>query len=68
MRQIGDAELDAMVPTPWNMRFRGRVAFQIMEDEFLHHRGQLYTFARIYGVQPPFIWGFDQNAAEFQPK
>jgi uncharacterized damage-inducible protein DinB len=67
VRQIGDEQLNAMVPTPWNMKFRGAVGFQIMGDEFLHHRGQLYVFARIYGVQPPFIWGFDQNEVAFLP-
>jgi len=64
---IGDAELQAMVPTPWNMTFPGWMGFHIMGDEFLHHRGQLYAFARICGVEPPFIWGFDQNAPDFQP-
>jgi uncharacterized damage-inducible protein DinB len=64
---IGDAQLQAVVSTPWNMSFPGWVGFHIMGDEFLHHRGQLYAFARVCGVQPPFIWGFDQNAPDFQP-
>lgn len=63
---MGDAELEAMVPTPWNMTFPGWVGFNIMGDEFLHHRGQLSVFARACGAEPPFIWGFDQNAPEFR--
>ena len=64
---IGDAQLNAMVPTPWHMTFPGWVGFSIMSDEFLHHRGQLATYARLCGVQPPFIWSFAGNAPEFRP-
>ena len=64
---IGDGQLKAMVPTPWHMTFPGFVGFSIMSDEFLHHRGQLSVFARLCGVEPPFIWGFAENAPEFRP-
>ena len=63
----GDAQLKAMVPTPWNMTFPGWVGFNILSDEFLHHRGQLYAYARVCGIEPPFIWGFAENAPEFRP-
>jgi uncharacterized damage-inducible protein DinB len=66
--RIGDAELSAMVPTPWNASWPGWVAFQILSDEFLHHRGQLYAFARACGVEPPFMWGYAENAPEYQPR
>jgi uncharacterized damage-inducible protein DinB len=68
VRQIGDAELAAMVPTPWNSVWPGSVAFHILSDEFMHHRGQLYAFARASGVEPPFMWGYGDNAPEFQPR
>ncbi len=64
---IGDAQLKAMVPTPWNMTFPGWVGFNILSDEFLHHRGQLSAYARVCGAAPPFIWGFGENAPEFRP-
>jgi len=67
VKGIGDAQLDAMVPTPWNMSFPGWAGFAMMNDEFLHHRGQLSTFARLCGAVPPFIWGFGDNAPEFRP-
>jgi len=38
-----------------------------MSDEFLHHRGQLYVYARLFSVAPPFIWSFGENTAEFRP-
>jgi hypothetical protein len=63
---IDDAKLNAMVPTPWDMKFPGYVGFDIMSDEFLHHRGQLAVYSRIVGGQPPFIWGFEQNSPEFR--
>lgn len=65
--RIGDAELQAMVQTPWDMTFPGWVGFHIQNDEFLHHRGQLYVYARACGVAPPFLWSFEENAPEFQP-
>ena len=64
---IGDAELSAMVPTPWDMTLPGWVLFNILSDEFLHHRGQLYAYARVCGAEPPYIWSFDDNSPEFAP-
>ncbi len=66
--RIGDKELAAMVPTPWNMTWPGAVAFHVMNDEFVHHRGQLYAFARACGVEPPFMWGYGDNAPEYRPR
>jgi uncharacterized damage-inducible protein DinB len=68
VKRIGDAELAAMVPTPWNASWPGWVAFHILHDEFLHHRGQLYAFARCCGTEPPFMWGYADNAPEYQPR
>jgi uncharacterized damage-inducible protein DinB len=67
VRRIGDAELAATVPTPWKMAWPGWVAFHVLNDEFMHHRGQLYVYARACGVEPPFIWSYGDNAPEFQP-
>ena len=67
VKTIGDAQLDAVVPTPWNRSFPGWVAFAVMNEEFLHHRGQLSVFARLCGGTPPFIYDFAGNAAGFGP-
>ena len=64
---IGDEELSASVPTPWDMQFPGWVGFNILSDEFLHHRGQLYAYARACGGEPPFLWSFGDNDKEFGP-
>jgi uncharacterized damage-inducible protein DinB len=66
--RTGDAQLSAMVPTPWNVSWPGWVAFQIMHDEFVHHRGQLYAYARVCGAEPPFAWGYAENAPEYRPR
>ena len=67
VKRIGDAELAAMVPTPWKSVWPGWVAFHVLSDEFMHHRGQLYCYARAFGVEPPFMWGYADNEAEFRP-
>lgn len=67
VKRIGDAELAAMVPTPWKSTWPGYVAFFVLMDEFMHHRGQLYAFARCCGAEPPFMWGYADNAPEFRP-
>lgn len=66
--QLGDTQLNADVATPWNTSFPGWVGFNILSDEFLHHRGQLYAFARACGGEPPFLWSFGENAPEFRPR
>jgi uncharacterized damage-inducible protein DinB len=65
--RIGDAQLQAMVSTPWNMSWPGWVGFAVMNDEFVHHRGQLYVYARLLGIAPPFIGSYKENAPEYQP-
>jgi uncharacterized damage-inducible protein DinB len=65
--RIGDAELQAMVSTPWKSSWLGWVGFSVMNDEFMHHRGQLYVYARLFGIAPPDMWSFRENAAEFRP-
>jgi uncharacterized damage-inducible protein DinB len=67
VKRIGDAELAAMVPTPWKSVWPGWVAMHVLSDEFMHHRGQLYCYARASGVEPPFMWGYGDNEAEFRP-
>jgi uncharacterized damage-inducible protein DinB len=68
MSRVGDEQLQATVKTPWNMSFPGTAVFNMLGDEFLHHRGQLYVYVRAAGGEPPFLWSFDKNAPEFAPK
>ena len=66
--RIGDTELAAQVPTPWKAVWPGVVAVRVMNDEFVHHRGQLTAFIRLCGGVPPFLWGFADNAPEYRPR
>ncbi|MBI4364566.1 MAG: DinB family protein [Candidatus Latescibacteria bacterium] len=68
VRSLSDAQIAATVKTPWGESFPGHVCVNIIYDEHLHHRGQLYAYLRQMGVEPPFMWDFEHNATEFQPK
>lgn len=68
MSAVGEKELETTVKTPWNMSFPGKAVLNMLSDEFLHHRGQLYVYARAAGGEPPFLWSFDKNAAGFAPR
>lgn len=64
--KIGNAELSATIHTHWNMEITGWLGFNILNDEFLHHYGQLYTYARLCGAEPPFLWGFAESALQYR--
>ncbi len=68
VRSLGDDKLSGMVKTPWGESFPGFVCVQIIYDEHLHHRGQIYAYLRQLGVEPPMMWDFEHNAPEFQPR
>lgn len=67
VKSITDAQLAATVQTPWGMAFPGWVCFGILNDEFLHHRGQLYAYVRQMGAAPPMMWDFGGNAPAYRP-
>jgi uncharacterized damage-inducible protein DinB len=64
---ITDAQITANVKTPWGSNPPGAAMMEAINDEFYHHRGQLYAYARALGVTPPEVWDFENNAVEFQP-
>ena len=66
--QITDTNLTNTVKTPWDFEAPGFVMLGIIQDEYLHHRGQLYAFVRALGKDVPMMWDFEHNAPEFQPK
>jgi uncharacterized damage-inducible protein DinB len=65
---VTDQHLAADVKTPWGMSFKGAICFGIVNDEFFHHRGQLFAYLRALGGQPPMMWDFEHNEPAFQPK
>lgn len=67
IQKVGDAQLQAPVENAWGIDLNGTFAAIIINDEFLHHRGQLYAYSRATGGEPPFMWGFDENPEGFRP-
>jgi uncharacterized damage-inducible protein DinB len=68
VRGMTEAQAAAMVKNPWTTDFPAFVCIQIIFDEHLHHRGQLYAYLRSFGIEPPFLWDFENSAKEFQPR
>jgi uncharacterized damage-inducible protein DinB len=68
VRSMTDAQLTAQIQTPFGMNPPGFVLMEITRDEFNHHRGQLWAYARALGVEPPSIYDFANNEPQFQPK
>lgn len=66
--RVGEDELTRMVKTPWRFEFPGGTAIHTMNDEFVHHRGQLYAYVRACGVEPPFLWSYGENPDGFGPQ
>jgi len=68
VQAINEAKAKAPIETPWNFSPPAWMCVQIIADEHIHHRGQLYAYLRAFGVEPPFLWDFENSAPEFQPK
>lgn len=66
VKTIGNSQLSATIHTPWNMEIPGWVGFNILNDEFVHHYGQLFTYARLCGAEPPFLWGFAEGTLQYR--
>ncbi|TCW38917.1 DinB family protein [Laceyella sacchari] len=59
LSSLPDEKFAAMVDVtkPFGRPFSGEVLLQMMRDHEIHHKGQLYTYARIVGVEtlPLFV-------------
>jgi uncharacterized damage-inducible protein DinB len=66
-QSITDEKLNAMVKTPWGISMPGFASVGVIYDEFVHHRGQMFTYVRALGGDVPMMWDFEHNAAEFRP-
>lgn len=66
--KAGDEQLAGPVDNPWGIPLNGTFAMAVLNDEFLHHRGQLFAYVRACGGEPPFMWGFQENPEGFQPQ
>jgi uncharacterized damage-inducible protein DinB len=68
VKKVSEAQLAGMVSTVWGVSMPGWMMISIVPEEHLHHRGQLYAYLRIFGIEPPFMWGFEQNEPALQPQ
>ncbi len=66
-RSITDTQLGAEVKTPWGFNMPGGYVMTVIHDEYFHHRGQLFSYVRTYGVTPPMMWDFANNAPDYRP-
>jgi len=66
--KLTDTHLASTVKTPWGEAMNAPVMIGSVEEEYLHHRGQLYVFLRLFGVEPPVSYDFNASAPEFRPK
>lgn len=67
VQSVDDARLASPVESAWGIPVTGTFAMVVLNDEFLHHRGQLFTFVRVCGGEAPFMWGFEDNPEGFRP-
>jgi uncharacterized damage-inducible protein DinB len=61
-----DAQLQGQVKTPWGHDMSGTRCADVVLEELLHHRGQLYVYLRAMGQEVPDAYDFANNAPEFQ--
>jgi uncharacterized damage-inducible protein DinB len=66
-RRVTEEQLGSMV-SAWGSSMPASALVHILSDEVVHHRGQLYAYARILGAEPPFVWSHTDNAVEFAPR
>jgi uncharacterized damage-inducible protein DinB len=65
--QLTEEQLGSMV-NAWGSPMPASALVSILADELVHHRGQLYVYARILGAEPPFVWSHTDNPIEFAPR
>jgi uncharacterized damage-inducible protein DinB len=56
-RSMSEEELNRPVESPFG-DFPGWRYFDFAYDEHWHHRGQLYTFLRLLGKEPPMLYDY----------
>ena len=65
--KLTDTHLASSIRVPWG-EMEAPAMFGSVQEEYLHHRGQLYAYLRQLGVEPPVNYDFDASAPEFRPK
>lgn len=57
---VTDEQLASPVESPFGT-FLGWQYFNFCYDEHWHHRGQLYTYARLLGKEPPMLYDYENS-------
>ena len=65
--QVTEEQLNSLV-NAWGSPMPASYLVSILADELVHHRGQLYVYARLLGAEPPAVWSHTDNAMEFAPR
>ena len=60
-----EGQLGGTVATPWGHNWDGPTTLRIVNDEYWHHRGQLYCFLRALGVAPHSLYDTGNNEPAF---
>ena len=55
---MSDEDLEKVVESPFGS-FPAWQYFQFAYDEHWHHRGQLYTYLRLLGKEPPMLYSYE---------
>ena len=59
---MSEEEVQRLVEAPYGS-FPAWQFFQFVYDEHWHHRGQLYTYARLLGKEPPMLYDYENSPA-----
>lgn len=54
---LSEQELSKQIQCPFGV-FPAWDLFTMINDEHWHHRGQLYTYARLLGLEPPMLYDY----------
>ncbi|MFN0085749.1 MAG: DinB family protein [Blastocatellia bacterium] len=62
LAEFTDAKLAEQIDSPFGP-FPAWQYFSFAYDEHWHHRGQLYTYARLLGKEPPMLYDYENSPA-----
>jgi len=59
VKKLAERDLKRKVKLFFGMELPASGCIATIYDEHWHHRGQLYVYLRLLGVDPPFVYGSD---------
>ncbi|MCS6967437.1 MAG: DinB family protein [Cytophagales bacterium] len=55
---LSQEEAQKAIPTPFGMAMTPLRLLQVLQEEAIHHRGQLTVYLRLQGIKPPSIYDY----------